>query len=188
MGAPGSGKGTQAAAISERCGIPAVSTGDIFRANIRDDTPLGETVRAYVAAGEYVPDSVTNTMVRERIRRDDCRGGFVLDGYPRTLTQVEALDRMLADVHRRIDTVVVVDVPTDELVERLLRRAGIEQREDDTEDVIRRRLKLYADETAPLLEEYARRRILHRVDGTGSIEEVTARIVAALGTGPRLSQ
>jgi adenylate kinase len=188
MGAPGSGKGTQAAAISERCGIPAISTGDIFRANIRDDTPLGETVRAYIAAGEYVPDSVTNTMVRERIRRDDCRSGFLLDGYPRTLRQVEALDQMLSDAHRDIDAVVVIDVPTDELVARLLRRAEIGQREDDTEDVIRRRLKLYADETAPLLEEYARRHILHPVDGTGSVEDVTGRIFTALGVGDRLNQ
>jgi adenylate kinase len=185
MGAPGSGKGTQAATVSAACAVPAISTGDIFRTNIRDTTALGETARAYVTAGEYVPDSVTNAMVRERLRHDDCRDGFVLDGYPRTLAQVGALDRMLADTRRRLDTVIVIEVDGDELAERLLRRAEIEHREDDTEDVVRRRLKLYSDETAPLLDEYERRHIVQRVDGTGTIEDVTARILAALDAGPR---
>jgi adenylate kinase len=185
MGAPGSGKGTQAATVSAACAVPAISTGDIFRTNIRDNTALGEPARAYVTAGEYVPDSVTNAMVRERLRHDDCRDGFVLDGYPRTLAQVGALDRMLADTRRRLDTVIVIEVDGDELAERLLRRAEIEHREDDTEDVVRRRLKLYSDETAPLLDEYQRRHIVQRVDGTGTIEDVTARILAALDAEPR---
>lgn len=181
MGPPGSGKGTQAATLAERCAVPTISTGEIFRANMRDHTSLGETARSYVEAGEYVPDSVTNAMVRERLGRDDCQPGFVLDGYPRTLDQVAALDRLLADTGLRIDAVLVIDVDDDDLVERLVRRATIEQRADDTEEVIRRRQKVYAEQTAPLLEEYARRRLVRRVDGAGSVEDVTARILAVLG-------
>lgn len=179
MGPPGSGKGTQATRVAEHYGIPAISTGDIFRANVKAGTPLGLTARGYVEAGEYVPDSVTNAMVRGRLRGDDCRNGFLLDGYPRTLAQVAALDRTLG-TPSRLDAVVALDVDGEELVERLLRRAAVEQRTDDTEDVIRRRQKIYADETAPLLAEYESRGILCLVDGTGSVDEVTARVFEAL--------
>ena len=181
MGPPGSGKGTQAQTIAARCEIPAISTGEIFRAHVRAGTPLGATAKSYLESGEYVPDSVTNAMVRDRLSEDDCLRGFLLDGYPRTLAQVDALDRILHEKGRRLDAVVVLDVDGDLLVDRLVRRAALEGRSDDTEDVIRRRQKLYDDETAPLLTEYGRRRLLRRVDGSGGVEEVAGRILEALG-------
>jgi adenylate kinase len=182
MGPPGSGKGTQAVVIAARHEIPAISTGEIFRENVRAGTALGQTARGYIEAGEYVPDSVTNAMVRERLSQPDCRHGFLLDGYPRTLAQIATLDDILSRQRVRLDAVVSLDVAGDELVERLLRRADLEQRQDDTEDVIRRRLKIYADETAPLLAEYDARGIVRAVDGSGSVDVVTARIFEALAT------
>jgi adenylate kinase len=181
MGAPGSGKGTQATRIAEHYGVPAISTGDIFRANVEGGTPLGETARGYIEAGEYVPDSVTNAMVRGRLGNADCRRGFLLDGYPRTLAQVATLDAILADSGRALEAVVALEVADEELVDRLVRRAATEGRVDDCEDVIRRRQKLYADETAPLLAEYERRDLLVRVDGSGAVDEVADRVFAALG-------
>jgi adenylate kinase len=183
MGPPGSGKGTQAALVAAHHGIPAISTGEIFRENVRAGTALGQTARSYIEAGEYVPDSVTNAMVRDRLAQPDCSHGFLLDGYPRTITQIATLDDILKKQQVRLDAIVTLDVAGDELVERLLRRADLEQRQDDSEDVIRRRLKIYADETAPLLAEYEARGILRVVDGTGSVEVITARIFAALGAG-----
>jgi len=180
MGPPGSGKGTQATTIAGHYGIPAISTGDIFRANVREGTPLGQTARGYMEAGEYVPDSVTNAMVRDRLGHADCRRGFLLDGYPRTLAQITTLDQILAAAGA-LDAVVVLEVDDDELIERLVRRAAVEGRADDTEDVIRRRLKVYSDETAPLIAAYEPRGIVHRVDGTGSVHEVAARISEVLG-------
>ena len=180
MGPPGAGKGTQARLVADHYGVPAISTGDIFRANVDAGTPLGQTARGYLEAGEYVPDSVTNAMVRDRLGAPDCARGFLLDGYPRTLAQVEKLDRILEGSGRRLDAVVALEVDGDELIDRLVRRAGAEGRSDDTEDVIRRRQKLYADETAPLLTAYDQRGVLRRVDGAGTVETVAARIAAAL--------
>jgi len=184
MGPPGAGKGTQARMIAARHGIPAISTGDIFRANVAEHTALGELAQGYMRAGEYVPDEITNEMVRERLGRDDCRRGFLLDGYPRTLDQVGWLDKVLADSGRGLDAVVALAVDQEELVRRLVQRAETEQRADDTEEVIRRRQQVYADETAPLLAEYDARGLLVLVDGTGSVQQVSARIFAALGTRP----
>jgi adenylate kinase len=181
MGPPGSGKGTQADTIADRYGIPAISTGHIFRANVEAGTALGQTARGYIEAGEYVPDSVTNAMVRDRLSQPDCAHGFLLDGYPRTLAQVETLDRILAQRGHRLDVVVALEVDVEDLIDRLVRRAAVEGRSDDTEDVIRRRQKLYSDETAPLLTAYEERGLLRRVDGAGTIEEVAAMIFAALG-------
>ena len=181
MGAPGAGKGTQATAIAAHYGIPAISTGDIFRTNVKERTPLGETARGYIEAGEYVPDSVTNAMVRNRLNDADSRRGFLLDGYPRTLAQVVTLDAILADSSRVLDAVIVLEVDREELIDRLVRRAASQGRVDDTEDVIRRRQKLYADETSPLLAEYDRRGLLVRIDGTGAVEQVAGRVFAALG-------
>ncbi|MGN6575873.1 MAG: adenylate kinase [Nocardioides sp.] len=180
MGPPGAGKGTQAKVISERLGVPAISTGDIFRANVSQRTPLGVEAQRYMDAGDYVPDEVTNAMVRSRIAEPDAREGFLLDGYPRTVAQVEELDSMLADSGDSIDAVVVLTVDRDEVVQRLLKRAEIEGRADDTEDVIRRRQEVYADQTAPLLEVYAGRGLLVEVDGLGSVEQVSSRVFAAL--------
>jgi len=181
MGPPGSGKGTQAERIAAHHGIPAISTGDIFRSNISDATPLGDTARGYLERGDYVPDSVTIAMVRDRLGQADCRSGFVLDGFPRTLAQIGALDDILAGARRALRAVLALDVDVEELTARLLRRAASQGRGDDTEDLIRRRQELYRDETAPLLAEYERRDLLTRVDGTGSADEVTERVFAALG-------
>jgi adenylate kinase len=180
MGPPGAGKGTQAAFIADRYSIPAISTGDIFRANVAEGTPLGIEAKRYMDAGDYVPDEVTNAMVRDRIAQQDAREGFLLDGYPRTLAQVEELDGMLAEAGDRVDAVVVLTVDQDELVKRLTNRAEIEGRSDDTEDVVRRRQEVYREQTAPLLEVYARRGILVEVDGMGEVTEVTDRVFEAL--------
>lgn len=183
MGPPGAGKGTQAAFIAERYGIPAISTGDIFRANIKNGTELGRKVQDILAGGGYVPDEVTNAIVRDRLLQDDAVNGFLLDGYPRTTGQVEALDEMLADQGTSLDAVLELTADTDEVVARLLKRAQDQGRADDTEDVIRRRLAVYHEETAPLAAVYGERGLLRRVDGMGPVEEVTARVEQALGRG-----
>ncbi|MFT4265541.1 MAG: adenylate kinase [Nocardioides sp.] len=181
MGPPGAGKGTQARFIAEHFGIPAISTGDIFRANVSAGTPLGVEAKRYMDAGEYVPDDVTNRMVRNRIDEPDAVGGFLLDGYPRTLAQVEELDGMIKFTGHQLDAVLSLVVDKDEVVARLLQRAQIEGRADDTEDVIRRRQEVYLEQTEPLLEVYKGRGILVEVDGLGEVTEVTQRILDALG-------
>jgi adenylate kinase len=180
MGPPGAGKGTQAKIIADRLRVPAISTGDIFRANVSQDTPLGREARRYMDAGDYVPDEVTNAMVRDRISQDDARHGFLLDGYPRTVAQVEELDRMLAAAGSSLDAVVVLTVDNEELVARLLHRAEVEGRSDDTEDVVRHRQDVYHEQTEPLLAVYAERGLLVEVDGMGEVGEVTARVLAEL--------
>ncbi|MBM9459613.1 adenylate kinase [Nocardioides sp. zg-536] len=180
MGPPGAGKGTQATAVAEHFGVPAISTGDIFRANVAQGTPLGVEAKRYMDAGEYVPDSVTNNMVRDRIAAGDATDGFLLDGYPRTLAQVAELDGMLNDAGHELDAVLVLTVDREAIVERLLKRAEVEGRADDTEDVIRRRLEVYAEETEPLVSVYDERGLVVAVDGMGEIDEVQGRIFAAL--------
>ena len=180
MGPPGAGKGTQAKYIADHFGIPAISTGDIFRANVSAGTPLGVEAKRYMDAGEYVPDEVTNLMVRNRIDEPDAAPGFLLDGYPRTLAQVEELDGMIAHTGHRLDAVVVITADKDELVHRLLARAQIEGRADDTEDVIRRRQEVYLAETEPLISVYKERGLVHEIDGMGEVQEVTKRIFEAL--------
>lgn len=181
LGPPGAGKGTQAVRIAERFGVPAISTGDIFRANIKGGTELGKRVQDILAAGQYVPDEVTNEIVADRLAQQDAQGGFLLDGYPRTLAQVEALDGMLSSSGQALDAVLELSVPTDEVVQRLLKRAQIEGRADDTEDVIRERMDVYTRETQPLSDTYAERGLLREVDGTGDMDEVFARLEGALG-------
>jgi adenylate kinase len=180
MGPPGAGKGTQAKVVAEHFAIPAISTGDIFRANVAGRTELGVKAQEYMDAGEYVPDEITNAMVRDRIGQPDAGSGFLLDGYPRTLAQVDELDDMLAGHDVRLDAVVSLAADQDELVARLLQRAQIEGRADDTEDVIRRRQEVYEEQTAPLLEVYGERGLLVEVDGMGEVEAVTQRIFAVL--------
>ena len=180
MGPPGAGKGTQAARIAERYSIPAISTGDIFRRNLAEGTPLGEQAKAFMEAGEYVPDEVTNAMVADRLAQPDARGGWLLDGYPRTLAQVGALDGILADASVELDAVLELVVDTDVVVQRLLKRAEIEGRADDNAETIRRRMEVYTAETAPLTAAYAERGLLRQVDGLGDIDEVTDRIFDAL--------
>ena len=180
VGPPGAGKGTQAARLSEALGVPAISTGDIFRANVKEQTELGKRAQRYMDAGEYVPDEVTNEMVRARLAEDDAADGFLLDGYPRTADQVTELDGMLAEAGATLDAVVELTADTDEVVARLLQRAKEQGRADDTEVVIRRRLEVYAEQTAPLTGIYAERGLLTQVDGMGPIESVTERLLAAL--------
>jgi adenylate kinase len=183
LGPPGAGKGTQAKEVSERLGIPAISTGDIFRANVSRGTPLGQEAQKYMDAGEYVPDSLTNAMVRDRLAEPDCRPGFLLDGYPRTLAQVDELDEMLTARGSALDAVVELTADVEEVVRRLLGRAEVEGRSDDTEGVIRRRLALFEEQTAPLAAGYQARGLLHRVDGIGPVDQVTERILAVLPGG-----
>ena len=178
IGPPGAGKGTQAARIAERYDVPAISTGDIFRANIQGGTELGQQVQAIIKAGELVPDSLTNEIVRDRLHQDDASRGFLLDGYPRNVEQVHALDGMLEG--DALDAVVLLVAVTDEVVARLLKRAEIEGREDDTEEVIRHRQDIYAEQTAPLIALFTERGILVSVDGLGAIDEVAGRIASAL--------
>ena len=180
LGPPGAGKGTQAARIAERLGIPAISTGDIFRANVAGATELGTQAKAYMDKGEYVPDSITNAMVADRIAQADCENGFLLDGYPRTTAQVGELDSMLKNSSLALDVVVEITADAEAVVARLLKRAGEQGRADDTEPVIRRRLEVYAESTAPLADLYAERDLLVQVDGMGEIDVVTDRIMEAL--------
>jgi adenylate kinase len=182
MGPPGAGKGTQASTIAQRFGIPAISTGDIFRANVSAGTSLGLEAQRFMDAGEYVPDKVTNHMVRNRIDEADALPGFLLDGYPRTLAQVEELDGMISFTGHQLDGVLVLAVDDEELVKRLLSRAQSEARTDDTEDVIRRRHEVYDQQTAPLIDVYRERGLLLAVDGMGEVDEVTHRLFQALAT------
>ena len=184
MGPPCAGKGTQASFIAEHFKIPAISTGDIFRANVSKGTPLGIEAQRYMDAGEYVPDEVTNLMVRDRIDEPDAVSGFLLDGYPRTLAQVEELDGMIKFTGHQLDAVVVLTVDEDEIVSRLLQRAEVEGRADDTEEVIRRRQEIYAEQTEPLIEVYRDRGICIEVDGMGEVRDVTQRIFDALDDVP----
>jgi adenylate kinase len=181
IGPPGAGKGTQAVLLADTFKIPAISTGDIFRSNVKNETELGLQVKAILAAGEYVPDSLTNAVVESRLHEQDAQNGFLLDGYPRTTDQVHELDRMLAAQGAALDVVVLITADTDEVVSRLLNRAIVEGRADDTESVIRHRLALYEEQTAPLISLYAQRNLVVTVDGLGAVADVTDRIVAALG-------
>lgn len=180
VGPPGAGKGTQAVLLAETFGIPAISTGDIFRANVRDETPLGVEAKSYMDRGAYVPNELTNALVADRLTHDDCAPGFLLDGYPRTLDQVDALDAMLAAHGQKLDIVVELVADPEIVIERIRLRAIDQGRADDTDEVVRARLDVYAAETAPLIDIYKRREILVSVDGIGDVAEVTHRIVSAL--------
>ena len=181
VGPPGAGKGTQAVRLAGAYGIPAISTGDIFRANVRDETPLGIEAKGFMDRGEYVPDSLTNALVADRLSQADCASGFLLDGYPRTVDQVRALDQVLADQGEKLDAVVELTVETEVVVKRILLRAKDSGRSDDADEtVIRARLELFARETAPLIEVYGGRGLLVQVDAIGEIADVTDRITGAL--------
>ncbi len=180
IGPPGAGKGTQASKLSEVFGIPAISTGDIFRANVKNETPLGLEAKSYMDRGAYVPDELTNKLVRDRLQNPDCLNGFLLDGYPRTSDQVDELDSILDETNSSLDAVIQLTADTDEVVKRLAKRAIEQGRSDDTEDVIRNRMAVYEEQTAPLISVYAARGLLIMVDGLGEIDQVTARIIEAL--------
>lgn len=180
IGPPGAGKGTQAVKIAEALNIPAISTGDIFRKNIKEETELGKEAKSYIDSGNLVPDSVTNNMVRARLAEDDTKNGFLLDGYPRNTAQVHELDTILSDMNSEIDRVLLLVADNDELVQRLLNRAAEQGRSDDNEEVIRHRLDVYAAETEPLVAIYKERGLVKEVNGLGEIAEVTERILDAL--------
>jgi len=206
LGPPGAGKGTQALALATRHGIPHISTGDLFRANLRDETPLGLEARSYMDAGDLVPDELVLRMVAERLDQGDTDGGFLFDGFPRTIDQAEALEALLADVDTPLDTVVVFEVDADELVGRLTGRRScpdghiyhvtgnppatpgvcdvdgkdLFQRDDDSEDVVRNRLDVYSEQTEPLIAFYRDRDLVVTIDAMGEVDDVTERMMAAL--------
>lgn len=180
IGAPGAGKGTQAERLAQTFGIPAVSTGDIFRFNVKNETELGKQAKAFMDRGEFVPDSLTNDLVRDRLSQADAQKGFLLDGYPRTGDQVFELDKILELQGKTLDAVIQLTADTDEIVRRLLNRAIEQGRTDDTEPVIRHRLALYEEQTAPLISVYAARGNVVMIDGLGEVNDVTERILEAL--------
>ncbi len=207
LGPPGAGKGTQAKRLIERYGIPQISTGDILRAAVREGTELGRKAKQYMDAGQLVPDEVVIGIIRERLKEADCAKGFILDGFPRTVPQAEALKSVLAELGQALDHVVSIEVPDEDLVERLTGRrtcrscgamyhikfsppkqegicdrcgGELYQRDDDREETIRARLKVYHEQTAPLVEFYEREGLLRRIDGVGSVDEIYRRILGVL--------
>jgi len=180
IGPPGAGKGTQAARLAEIYAIPAISTGDIFRSNVKNGTELGTKAKAFMDAGDNVPDSLTNELIRDRLEDEDAREGFLLDGYPRTTDQVRELDAFLASHGAALDAVVELEADPEVVIGRLRKRATEQGRSDDTEDVVRHRLEVYSEQTAPLISVYASRDVLVTIDALGEIDAVTARITEAL--------
>ncbi|MDT3346282.1 MULTISPECIES: adenylate kinase [Microbacterium] len=180
IGPQGSGKGTQGARIADLLGIPTVSTGDVFRANVKDGTELGLKVKALIDAGDLVPDDLTSEIVRDRLEQEDAAEGFLLDGYPRNLGQVGDLDAFLDGRGQPLTAVIELSVPRDESIARLSRRAAEQGRSDDNEESIAKRLSIYESETAPILDVYRERGIVDEIDGVGSLDEITERIAAAL--------
>ena len=180
VGPQGSGKGTQGIRIGEAFGIPVVSTGDVFRANVTEGTPLGLRVQAIIESGDLVSDELTSAVVRDRLLDEDAQDGFLLDGYPRNITQVMHLDEFLEGVEEQLDAVIELSVPRDESISRLTLRAQEQGRTDDTEEVIANRLSIYERETAPILGVYHVRGIVDEVDGVGTLDEISARVLAAL--------
>lgn len=180
LGAPGAGKGTQAELLCEKYGIPQISTGAIFRANVSEGTELGKVAQGYIDSGNFVPDEITDALVKDRLHQEDAQTGFLLDGYPRTLAQVGALDEILLEQGHTLDIVIELVTEKDEIVQRLLKRAEIEGRADDTEEVISRRMDTYVEQTKPLSRIYDQRGILAQVDGLGTVEEVQARVLKAI--------
>ncbi|KRB38563.1 adenylate kinase [Microbacterium sp. Root180] len=180
VGPQGSGKGTQGVRIAQAFGIPAVSTGDVFRAAVADGSDLGLQVKSVIEAGDLVSDELTSAVVRERLSHADAEGGFLLDGYPRNVSQVAHLDEFLEGRDETLDAVIELSVPRDESIARLSLRAQEQGRTDDTEEVIANRLAIYERETAPILGFYRVRGLVEEIDGVGTLDEITDRIIAAL--------
>jgi adenylate kinase len=181
LGAPGAGKGTQALRLAEKLGVPQIATGDLFRAAVAAGTELGREAKAYMDRGELVPDSVVIGVAGERLGQDDARQGFVLDGFPRTLAQAKALDALLERKGSSLQRCISLVVDEDAVVERLLKRASIEGRSDDNEETIRNRLRVYREQTEPLVAYYRERELLAEIDGMGAMDEVEQRVEEALG-------
>ena len=183
LGAPGSGKGTQAALLKDHYAIPHISTGVLLREAVAAQTPLGQQAKAIMDRGELVPDDVMLDLIRERLGQDDVANGFILDGYPRNLTQAEALDTVLSELGQPVEEAVLIEVNEDMVVERIAKRAAEEGRSDDTEEVVRNRMRVYGEQTAPVAGHYEAQGLLTRILGEGSIEEVLERIKGALQQG-----
>ena len=177
MGPPGAGKGTQAKQIADRFGIPQISTGDILRSAIKAGTEMGLKAKSFMDAGKLVPDEVVIGIVRDRLKEADVQKGYILDGFPRTIEQADALKTLLAALHQELDAALNIGVPAPELVQRLLKRAQAEGRADDTEPVIRQRLETYENQTRPLVDYYRNEGLLREIDGTGTMQEITSRIL-----------
>jgi adenylate kinase len=180
LGPPGSGKGTQGHLLSQKYGIPEISTGDILRTAVQGATALGEMAKRYMSRGALVPDDVVIGIVKERLMQADTLHGFILDGFPRTVVQAEALERLLAEMHRAIEYVISIDVPEAELCKRLAGRRTSEGRQDDTDEAIRYRLEVYRKDTEPLIAYYRQQQLLHPIHGVGTVEEIFQRIAAIL--------
>jgi adenylate kinase len=180
LGAPGSGKGTQAAKLVEQLDLPHISTGDLLRAAVQEGTPLGNKAKAVMDRGELVSDEIMLGLLEERLSAADVENGFILDGYPRNLAQAEALDGLLERLGQPVDEALQIDVDEEMVVNRILKRAAEEGRSDDSEAVARKRLRVYAQQTAPVVDYYARKGVLSRVLGEGSIEDVFQRIRGVL--------
>ena len=180
IGAPGAGKGTQAKLLQEALGFPQVSSGDLLRYNVKNETELGQIAKTYMDRGELVPDKVTIAMVKDRLSQSDCQNGAILDGFPRTSAQAEVLDDLLVEIGGQINVVPHIHVAQDVLVERLLRRAEIEGRADDNEETIRTRMRVYEEQTRPLLEYYGQKGLVVEVNGQQSVEEVSKDLIAVI--------
>ncbi len=180
LGPPGSGKGTQAKFLAERLGVPAISTGEILRTAVREKTPLGQKAQAIMERGDLVSDDLIVDLIRERIAQADARRGFILDGFPRTIAQAEALERLLAERGDSVSAAVNFRVPDEELTRRMLGRAAEEGRADDRPETIRERLRVYREKTEPLVAFYRKRDLVADVDGVGTVDEIGSRLDAAL--------
>ena len=181
LGAPGSGKGTQGKILAERLGLPKITTGDILRAAMKAETPLGVEAKKYYDDGKLVPDSVVLGMIKDELARPEAKDGAIFDGFPRTAGQAELVDRTLAERGQRLNHILLLDVTEDELVRRMRQRSQIEGRTDDTPEAIATRLQVYQRDTAPLIAHYAQRGIVHRVPGTGTVDEITGEIKRIIG-------
>lgn len=180
LGAPGSGKGTQATILTKTLNVPHISTGVLLRQAVQDQTELGQQAEAIMNRGELVPDNLMLALIKERLSQDDAKTGFILDGYPRNLSQAEALDGVLAELNAPVEHALLIHVDVDHVVDRLAKRAELENRSDDTPEVIRKRMQVYEEQTAPVTGYYQQQDKLTQVDGLGDIEEINARISAAL--------
>jgi adenylate kinase len=181
LGAPGSGKGTQGALLSTRLGIPRIATGDLLRAAVGDGTPLGRKAKTYMEQGLLVPDEIIMGLIEEVVSSPAARNGVIMDGFPRTIPQARAVDGLLAASGRKVDRVLLIDVPEDELVRRMLGRAAQEGRSDDTPETIRKRLAVFRAQTEPLIAHYSAQGVMTAIPGTGTVEEIADRIKVSLG-------
>jgi len=181
LGAPGSGKGTQGKILADRLGVPKITTGDILRDAVRTGTALGKEAKQYMDAGKLVPDSVVLGLIKDELAKPEAKEGAVLDGFPRTAGQAELVDRTLAEGGRRLNHILLLDVTEEELIRRLRGRAAVESRSDDTPEAIQTRLQVYQRDTAPLVAHYAQRGIVHRVPGTGTVEDIATEIKRIIG-------